>query len=156
MRAVIHNDGRGAQLGIDDRTAIAVSYTPAGASPAANFFTVTPCRLLDTRSSTGGGPLSVNQTKTQSVLGLCGIPGTATSIVGNVTAVTPSGTGSLTLAPASAGVTGTSSVSFNAGNTRASQALIGLSGAGSRAFTIRNGLTSGTVDVIVDVTGYFQ
>jgi hypothetical protein len=34
--------------------------------------------------------------------------------------------------------------------------LIGLSGTGSRAFTIRNGLTSGVVDVIVDVTGYFQ
>jgi hypothetical protein len=156
MRAVIHNDGRGAQLNVDDRTGIAVLYTPAGASPAANFFTVTPCRLLDTRSSTGGGALSVNQSKTLSVLGLCGIPGTATSIVGNVTAVTPTGSGSLTLAPASAGVTGTSSVSFNAGNTRASQALIGLSGAGSRAFTIRNGLTSGVVDVIVDVTGYFQ
>jgi hypothetical protein len=156
MRSMTHNDGRGAQLNVDDRTAIAVLYTPAAASPAANFFTVTPCRLLDTRSSTGGGPLSVNQTKTLSVLGLCGIPSTATSIVGNITAVSPTGAGTLTLAPASAGVTGTSSVSFNPGNTRASQALIGLSGVGSRAFTIRNGLMSGTVDVIVDVTGYFQ
>jgi hypothetical protein len=156
MRAVIHNDGRGAQFGVDDRTGIAVLYSPAGVSPAAKFFTVTPCRLLDTRSSDGGGALSVNQTKTLSVLGLCGIPGTATSIVGNLTAVSPTGSGSLTLVPANAGVTGTSSVSFNVGNTRASQALVGLSGVGSRAFTIRNGLTSGTVDVIVDVTGYFQ
>jgi len=156
MRAVIHNDGRGAQLNVDDRTGIAVLYTPAGATPAASFFTVTPCRLLDTRSSTGGGALSVNQSKTLSVLGLCGIPATATSIVGNVTAVSPTGPGSLTVAAANAGITGTSSVSFNAGNTRASLALIGLSGTGSRAFTIRNGLTSGVVDVIVDVTGYFQ
>jgi hypothetical protein len=156
MRSMTHNDGRGAQLNVDDRTAIAVLYSPAAASPAASFFTVTPCRLLDTRSSNGGGPLAVNQTKTLSVLGLCGIPGTATSIVGNVTAVSPTAGGTLTLAPANAGFTGTSSVSFNAGSTRASLALIGLSGTGSRAFTIRAGLTSGTVDVIVDVTGYFQ
>jgi len=154
MRSMTHNDGRGAQLNVDDRTAIAVLYTPAAATPAANFFTLTPCRLLDTRSS--GGPLSVNQSKTLSVLGLCGIPSTATSIVGNVTAVSPTGGGTLTLAPASAGITNTGSVSFNAGNTRASEALIGLSGTGTRAFTIRAGLTSGSVDVIVDVTGYFQ
>jgi hypothetical protein len=156
MRAFIHNDGRGAQLNVDDRTGIAVLYTPAAASAATNFFTVSPCRLLDTRNSGGGGPLSVGQTRTLSVLGLCGIPSTAVSIVGNVTAVSPTGGGSLTLAPASAGVTNTSSVSFNAGNTRASQALIGLSGTGSRAFTIRSGIASGSVDVIVDVTGYFQ
>jgi hypothetical protein len=154
MRAFIHNDARGAQLNIDDRTGIAVLYTPAGASPAANFFTITPCRLLDTRGN--GGPLATGQTRTLSVLGLCGIPSTATSIVSNVTAVTPSGAGTLTLAPASAGITNTNSVSFNPGNTRASEALIGLSGTGTRAFTIRAGLTSGSVDVIVDVTGYFQ
>ena len=154
MRAFIHNDNRGAQLNVDDRTGIAVLYTPATASAATKFFTVSPCRLLDTRSN--GGPLSVGQTRTLSVLGLCGIPSTAISIVGNVTAVSPTGGGTLTLAPASAGVTNTSSVSFNAGNTRASQALIGLSGTGSRAFTIRSGLAAGGVDVIVDVTGYFQ
>jgi hypothetical protein len=156
MRATVHNDGRGAQLGVDDRTGIAVLYTPATPAAATNFFTVSPCRLLDTRNSGGGGPLSTAQTRTLSVLGLCGIPSTAVSIVGNVTAVSPTGGGTLTLAPASAGVTGTSSVSFNAGNTRASQALIGLSGTGSRAFTIRAGLATGSVDVIVDVTGYFQ
>lgn len=154
MRAFIHNDGRGAQLNVDDKIGIAVPYTPATASPATKFFTVSPCRLLDTR--TNGGPLATGQTRTLSVLGLCGIPSTALSIVGNVTAVSPTGGGTLTLAPASAGVTNTSSVSFNAGNTRASQALIGLSGTGSRAFTIRSGLASGSVDVIVDVTGYFQ
>jgi len=156
MRATVHNDGRGAQLGIDDRTGIAVLYTPAGATPAASFFTLTPCRLLDTRSSSGGsGPLSAGQTKTLSVIGSCGIPSTATSLVGNVTAVSTGG-GTVTVAPASAGTTGTSSVSFNAGNTRASEAFIGLSGTGTRAFTVRSGVTSGSVDVIVDVTGYFQ
>ena len=154
MRAFIHNDGRGALLSVDDRTGIAVLYTPAGASAAANFFTVSPCRLLDTRSS--GGPLAAGQTRTLSILGLCGIPDTATSIVGNVTAVAPTGGGSLALAAAQDGLTNTSSVSFNVGNTRASQALIGLSGTGTRAFTIRSGMASGSVDVIVDVSGYFQ
>jgi len=153
MRAFIHNDGRGAQLNIDDRIAIAVLYSPAATSPATKFFTVSPCRLLDTRT---GSALATGQTRTLSVIGLCGIPGTAISIVGNVTAVSPSAGGSLSVAPANAGVTNTSVVSFNAGNTRASEALIGLSGTGSRAFTIRTGLTPGTVDVIVDVTGYFQ
>jgi hypothetical protein len=154
MRAFVHNDGRGAQLNVDDRTGIAVLYTPAGASPAANFFTLTPCRVLDTR--TNGGPLAAGQTRTLSTLGLCGIPSTATSIVSNVTAVNPSGGGAISVAAASAGVTPATSVSFNVGNTRATFAVIGLSGTGTRAFTLRSTAAGGAVDVIVDVTGYFQ
>ncbi|HET9226938.1 MAG TPA: matrixin family metalloprotease, partial [Thermoanaerobaculia bacterium] len=56
-----HNDGRGAALHNDDRAGEAVLYSlplDAGWNLPLDFFTVAPCRLLDTRNPDGptGGP----------------------------------------------------------------------------------------------------
>ncbi len=43
-----------------------------------NFFSVTPCRIVDTRASSGGaGPISGGTYRNFTVAGLCGIPSTA-------------------------------------------------------------------------------
>jgi hypothetical protein len=63
------------------------------------FFTVTPCRVIDTRLTAGpyGGPtLSPLATRTVVVAGQCGIPGTARSVVINVIVTNPVALGHLT------------------------------------------------------------
>lgn len=157
MRATSHNDARGAALNSDDRAAAFYLY---GVPAPRDFFTLTPCRLLDTRSPDGpyGGPmLNAEQARTFSAAGQCGIPSTAVALSINVTAVTPSSNGYLTLFPAHWPKPNTSVVNFSAGQTRANNALLLLSGAPEQAFTVFPGMaSSGTVHVVVDVNGYFE
>ncbi|MEO8347540.1 MAG: zinc-dependent metalloprotease, partial [Acidobacteriota bacterium] len=61
-----------------------------GAAPAARFYTVAPCRVVDTRNAPGpyGGPaLAANTDRTFVFAGQCGIPTSATAVSGNVTVV---------------------------------------------------------------------
>jgi hypothetical protein len=157
MRAFAHNDARGAALNSDDRAAAFYLY---GVPAPRDFFTLTPCRLLDTRSPDGpyGGPmLNAEQTRTFSAAGQCGIPPTAVALSVNVTALTPSSNGYLTLFPAHWPRPNTSVVNFSAGQTRANNALLLLSGAPEQAFMVFPGMpSSGTVHVVVDVNGYFE
>ncbi|HET9225825.1 MAG TPA: matrixin family metalloprotease [Thermoanaerobaculia bacterium] len=158
MRPFIHDDGRGAALHADDRAAIAYLYTAP--APAADLFTLPPCRLIDTRNPDGpyGGPaLQSGQLRTFAAAGQCGIPATAVAISINVTAVSPSGGGLLTLFPSGPPLPNTSTLSFSAGQTRANNMLLMLSGASERAFTVVPALVgNGTVHVLVDVNGYFE
>ena len=62
--------------------------------------TITPCRVADTRDPagpTGGAPLASSETVVVQVTGRCGIPSTALSIAANVTVVSPSAAGSLSV-----------------------------------------------------------
>jgi matrixin len=158
MYPFIHDDARGALLHEDDRAAIAALY----ASPPlpTDFFTLAPCRLLDTRNPIGplGGPaLLAGQPRTFAAAGQCGIPSTAVSLSVNVTIVSPTGAGHLTLFPADKLPPGTSTLSFSGSQTRANNAILLLSAAPSQAFTALPSLTgNGTVHLVVDVNGYFE
>lgn len=158
MRATIHNDGRGAALNSDDLGAAFYLY---GVPTPKDFFTLTPCRLLDTRDPDGphGGPiLQAQQPRIFLAAGHCGIPSTAAALSVNVTVVTPSSGGSLTLYPAGWPLPpNTSAISFSTDQTRSNNALLFLSGAPERAFRVFPGLEfSETVHLIVDVNGYFE
>ena len=122
-----------------------------------DFFTLAPCRLLDTRLPGQGPALATGLTRVVPVHGLCGVPPEARTIVANVTVAQPTGAGFIVLHPGDTGVPGTSTLNFRPGQTRANNAIasLALDGTGSLAITpFVNG--NGTVHVIVDVSGWLE
>jgi hypothetical protein len=140
-------------------TILDVSNSPRSLScPGESFYTLTPCRVVDTRSPTGpyGGPsLQAGATRTFTLVGQCGIPSSARAVAINLTVTGSTSGGSLTVFPANLPqVPGTSSINYSAGQTRACSAVLGLDPTGSVAITVNQ--ASGTVNFILDVGGYFQ
>jgi hypothetical protein len=129
-------------------------------SPTGNmgFTPVAPCRLFDSRNSTGpdaGAPsLAAAETRQVAVAGKCGIPSTAGAVSANVTVTNERSAGFLKLFPADETAPSTSSINFVAGRTRANSALLHLA-IDASGFMVRNA-SAGTTDVIVDVNGYFE
>jgi hypothetical protein len=123
---------------------------PATAIEGAVYVPVTPVRILDTRTPTGGhqGPL------TDFVLpigGVGSVPAQAVAAVLNVTVTNATDGSHLTLQPAGTPLESVSSLNFHAGETIANAVLVSLGSEG--AVLIHNAV--GTVDVIVDLAGYF-
>jgi len=121
------------------------------------YFSVTPCRVVDTRNANGtnGGPIMTENTSRDfRIRGNCGIPTTAKAVVMNI-AVTQATTNSfLTAWPSGTARPSSSVINFNASQPALSNgAIVGLS-------TATNDLSVfnrwGNVHVIIDVNGYFQ
>lgn len=130
----------------------------AGGSPGATqFYSVAPCRVIDTRSAPGplGGPALVANAVRRFVLaGACGIPVTAKAVAANVAVTAPSAGGNLTVYPAGAALPTTSTINYATGRTRANNAILPLGPNGDVDVFASQG--SGRVDLILDVAGYFQ
>ena len=123
-------------------------------STAGTYFTVTPCRAVDTRSSS---PLQDGVPQNFALHGVCGIPVTATTVVLNVTAVDPTGDGDLTVYAADAAPPGFPTLPFLAGKTRALIVVAVVSQDAAGEITVQASVAGGgTVDVVVDVMGYFE
>src|SRR5512140_2171470 len=126
---------------------------------ATRFRTLAPCRALDTRrpAGPGGGPaLAAAGSRTFVAGGACGVPVTARTVSANVTVTNAGAGGALVLYPADLpAAPNASTLSFRAGQTRANNALVLLASDGSGAFRITSS-AAGTVDVIVDVNGWFE
>ena len=120
--------------------------------PATKFFTVTPCRALDTRIS--GPALSAGSTRTFPLTGVCGIPASAKAVSLNATVIQPSAAGDLRFFPAGATLPFVSTVNYRPGQTRANNSLATLGASG--AISVRCDQPSGTVHLILDVNGYFE
>ncbi|MBI4885298.1 MAG: hypothetical protein HY826_14720, partial [Actinobacteria bacterium] len=130
-----------------------------GSTPS-SFVPITPCRLLDTRSTSPVGPRSTPITAGESLSvqvtgsnGLGVIPATATAIVINVTAVGPTAGSFITLFPADVEVPNASNLNFIAGQSPAPN-LVTVSLSAGGAVKIFN--ESGSVNVIGDIAGYYQ
>ena len=124
--------------------------------PPLDFYTVTPCRLIDTRNPDGayGGPaLQFGELRAFAMTGLCGVPVTAKALALNITVTQPAVSGNLVLFPGGQAAPSTSAISFGVNQTRANNTVMGL-GDGSGALQVK--ATAGPVHFIVDVTGYFQ
>ncbi len=122
------------------------------------FFTVTPCRVADTRQPNGpngGPPLAGNSTRTFPIAGQCGIPPTARSVSVNLTVVGPSASGHLTLFPGNTPIPLVSTINFRVGLTRANNAIAALGASGDVGVLCVLG-TPGTVGLVLDVNGYFE
>jgi Tol biopolymer transport system component len=128
-----------------------------------DFFTIAPCRLIDTRQAGQGPALASGVPALLTVHGACGIPGIpgkARAIAINVTVLQAQGDGRLTLHPGNLSTPNTSTINFTAGQTLANNAILALAsnGEGTLAITpvITGGSGGGTVHVIVDVSGWFE
>jgi hypothetical protein len=123
----------------------------------ANFYTLTPCRVLDTRNANGplGGPaLAANADRTFAVTGQCGIPASATAISINATVTNPTAGGDLRLYAAGGVLPISTTISYSSGQTRANNMLAPIGTAGGVA--VHCDQSSGNVQFILDVNGYFQ
>jgi len=130
----------------------------ACATVPSRFYTVAPCRLIDTRGPSGpyGGPSLAAGADRSFVLGSqCGIPSTATAVALNVVAVLPTdGPGFLTLWPSGLARPLAATINYNTGNIRANNAIIPLGAL--QDITVHCGQGTGSVDMVIDVNGYFQ
>ena len=128
--------------------------------PGASFFGLPPCRVLDTRNAAGplgAPPLQPAGSPDRAfvVTVSCGIPADATAISTNVTVTNTAAAGYLSIYRGDGARTGTSSISFNAGQTRANNAILQLAFDASGSVKVQN-TAGGTVDFILDVNGYFR
>jgi hypothetical protein len=128
-------------------------YMPADAPRS--FFTISPCRVLDTRNAGTGGALAGNSTRVVQVTGICSVPGTAKSISANVSVVTAGGAGFFGAFPGNGFPLGTTIMSFGAGQTRTNNAIILLATDGTGTALFQNGATQ-AAHLVLDVNGYFQ
>ena len=121
------------------------------------FFTVVPCRLVDTRDPPGprGGPaLSAGATRTFELTGGCGIPASARALALSVTVTAPARAGNLRLYASDELRPATSTISFNAGQTRSVPAQVRLGSPAS--LSVFCSMATGTVHLVLDVVGYFE
>jgi hypothetical protein len=125
--------------------------------PSLAFFSVSPCRLLDTRLPGQGPALISGVPRLVTVTGgSCGLPATAGAIAVNITAVGSTGGGNIRLYPGDGTEPLTSSLNFAAGQTLANNGVFALAGNGIGTLAILGTVTgNGTVHVVLDVTGYF-
>ncbi len=123
---------------------------------SADFHTVVPCRVFDTRDVPLGGPLAIaaGATVRVPVASHCGIPPTALAVAINLTMTAASGPGDLTLFPDGTSRPLGSAINYAAGQTRATGAVTSLGSSGALAVFV--GQSVGSVHVIVDVNGYFR
>ncbi len=128
--------------------------TSAGGPPALDYFSVNPCRVLDTRLAGQGPALSSGTPRNVTMTGVCGIPVNAESIAINVTAVGPTGAGNLRLYAGGGAVPVTSALNFGAGQTRGNNGVFPLAANGELAM-LATVSGSGSLHVVVDVVGYF-
>ncbi len=121
------------------------------------FFSVLPCRVLDTRNTAGplGAPsLVAGADRLFTVAGQCGVPSTAVAISANVAVTASTGAGYVTVTQGDLPAPVTSTVNYATGQTRANTAMISLGAAGE--IRARCGQTSGKADLVLDVNGYYQ
>jgi uncharacterized repeat protein (TIGR01451 family) len=122
-----------------------------------SYYTVTPCRLVDTRNPDGtyGGPaLDAGMPRVFPIFDQCDIPDSAVAVSVNLAVTAPTVAGNLRLYPANAMLPTTSSLNYTAGQTRGNNAIVPLSAMGQLAVYCSQ--NSGTVHFILDVNGYFE
>ena len=127
-------------------------------------FTVTPCRLVDTRLSGGAIPangfrsfLAAGPLRNQGGAADCAVPsGPAKAVYINVVAVGPSGPGYLTVHPYPLPVPLASTLNFSAGQTIANGVLVPICDTSAFTCTADFTVTMGpsAADLVIDITGY--
>jgi hypothetical protein len=138
--------GTGTGWFIDD-----VTVTTCPAATPLGFYTITPCRVFDTRA---GAPLTAGARRFQ-VTGQCGVPVGARAVSANLTIVSPQAQGYVTVYPGDAPLPATSTLNFSPGQVRANSAMLSLAGDGTGTIQVYSAIT-GTADLVLDVNGYFQ
>lgn len=138
------------------RVGVCLSPVTGGSGNASRFYTLPPCRVIDTRNPLGllGGPgLAAGATRAFTLTGTCGIPADAKAISGNITVVTPLAAGFLNAYPTGT-PTSISLVNYRAGQVKANSIVLKLPASGG-SLTFQNG-SNGLTHFLLDVNGYFK
>jgi uncharacterized protein YvpB len=122
----------------------------AGAQTGDSYVPLAPYRILDTRVA--GNPLGNNGTANLTVAGIGPVPVDASAVVLNVTVTDSSSASYLTLYAAGESPPDVSNLNFSQGETVANLTVVPVGVNGQ--VTIYN--ATGTVQVIVDLEGYFE
>jgi hypothetical protein len=152
----------GAAIAVSLGGGVAVTHAAIGTGPRPVFIAITPCRLLDSRPApdnvgSRSTPIDPGEVHVQQVTGsngnCTGIPSDATAVALNVTSLNASSPSNLSVYPADAPSPPLSSnLNYFAGQAPTPNKVdVKLSATGTIA--LRN--AAGTVDVIVDVVGYY-
>jgi hypothetical protein len=123
-------------------------------SAAGAFVSLTPARLLDTRSNLGGvGPVAANGVIHLSVLGQGGVPASGVSaVVLNVLAMNPTAPGYVTVWPDGTTRPTATNLHFVPGQIVPNLVVAKLGANG--ALSIQN-QSAGTIQIVADVAGYY-
>jgi serine protease len=120
--------------------------------PSVDFYSVNPCRVIDTRLS--GGAVACGTERAITIVGgACGVPSGANAVSLNVTVTEASAAGNLRVYAAGTPAPVVSTLNYLAGVNRANNAVAPLNAAGQIAVFCA---PVGATHVIVDVNGYFN
>ena len=132
---------------------------PARPAGPFEYFPITPCRVFDTRTTgpqTNGMPLTNPGPYNFTIQGNCGVPIGAKAVTLNATVVSPSRPGDLRLYPAGGTAPSVSTLNYTTSETLANGAIVPLA-TGTPDLGMVIGMTaSGTINLLIDVTGYFM
>jgi hypothetical protein len=133
-----------------------IGYYLGGTPTAAGAFaSLSPARIVDTRSGVGApvAPVAAGGTLTFSAAGAGGVPASGVSaVVINATVTNQTAPGYLTIFPSTSPRPTASNLNFYPGGPRANVATVRLGSDG--AVTVFNGSTA-RLDLVVDVAGYY-
>jgi len=130
------------------------NFVGVGVGTPLSLYTIAPCRVVDTRLAPGpqgGLALVATGSRTFPITGSCGVPADARAVFVNTTAVNASTAGVLRVSGYGY-VPSSRAVSYNPSSPRAGTDTYGL----TDSLLVYADQPSGTVDVIIDVTGYFK
>ena len=130
-------------------------YGSGPAGPAKGFYTVTPCRLVDTRGGSvpiGGPALAAGEERTFVLVGKCDLPPEAAAVSMNFTVTQPTAAGGLTLFPGGTAPEAPA-IYYAAGQTQANNGVYRLSPDGGLFVLCQQ--PTGTAHFVLDVNGYF-
>ncbi len=129
-------------------------FAPPGAANAQRFYTVSPCRLADTRNATGefGGPvLEASSARSYRLpMANCNLPGTAAAFSLNATVVPAASLGFLTLWPFGTSQPLVSTLNAIDGSITSNAAIVPAGTAGAVASFVTN-----QTHLVLDTNGYF-
>ncbi|MBI2777587.1 MAG: hypothetical protein HYX57_10060 [Chloroflexi bacterium] len=127
----------------------------APSSAGSTYVSIEPARLLDSRFGNGlSGPFVNATPRSVQIAGRGGVPTAAVAVTGNVTVVGQTSGGYLSVTPAPITLPATSTLNFPVGDARANNFTLPLGPDGTVSAVFR-GAGGATVNVIIDVTGYF-
>jgi len=127
------------------------------------FYSITPCRLVDTRGSTGinGGPILSSETIRSFAIDVapanCGIPSTAAAAALNFVIVSAQGGGHLTVWPRGLSMPVASTINFDPGEPAiANGAIVPLTTDSTANISVWLGTGGPQAHLVIDANGYFQ
>ena len=136
-------------------------YVPTGA--ISEFVSVTPCRVVDTRSAVPATPLAAGETRSFGVTGnalsgqggsvSCAVPSNAAAVEVSITAAAPVGNGFLRVWPSDNPEPPATILNYSGGRGITNTATVALSRGAFDQLSVRN--FGGSTHVILDVQGYF-